>query len=145
MHLLVFQKKDLYLVITQKPTFMKSGGFRADFKRPIARNGKPYVSSTQLVGPVLCTGHIIGEIQHQKILLVKQGQALCHCFTIEKWNLKNLMKNKGEKLQTKLEHTCNFKNFFYQSHVFPWQMQCTVTSYSLLFTLTVVIRPINYC
>ena len=28
---LVFRKKDLYLVITQKLTFMKSGGFHADF------------------------------------------------------------------------------------------------------------------
>ena len=29
--LLVFRKKGLYLIITQKLTFMKSGGFRADF------------------------------------------------------------------------------------------------------------------
>ena len=28
---LVFRKKDLYLVITQRLTLMKSGGFRADF------------------------------------------------------------------------------------------------------------------
>ena len=55
MHLLVFRKKDLYLIITQKLTFMKSGGFQVksgrfrtdfrwnppDFERPIARNGKP--------------------------------------------------------------------------------------------------------
>ena len=60
---LVFRKKDLYLIITQKLTFMKSGGFQVksgfhrwnppwnpsdltgeiDFERPIARNGKPYV------------------------------------------------------------------------------------------------------
>ena len=30
---LVFRKKDLYLVITQKLTFMKSGGFHADFMK----------------------------------------------------------------------------------------------------------------
>ena len=65
--LLVFRKKDLYLVIIQKLTFMKSGGFHVkptrfhadfrwnladfvqiswnppDFERPIAKNGKPYV------------------------------------------------------------------------------------------------------
>ena len=30
---LVFRKKDLYLVITQRLTLMKSGGFRADFMK----------------------------------------------------------------------------------------------------------------
>ena len=70
--LLVFRKKDLYLVITQKLTFLISwnlADFRwnlpdftpeicqisrvksrwnpPDFERPIARNGKPYVSAVR--------------------------------------------------------------------------------------------------
>ena len=45
--LLVFRKKDLYLVITQKLTFMKSGGFRADFMRISCEIGGFHVKSTQ--------------------------------------------------------------------------------------------------
>ena len=39
---LVFRKKDLYLVITQKLTFMKSGGFHVDFMK----SGRFHVKSS---------------------------------------------------------------------------------------------------
>ena len=57
---LVFRKKDLYLVITQKLTFMKSGGFQADFMKSAGFHGfhEIWWISGEIHWQILCGFHM---------------------------------------------------------------------------------------